>query len=406
MLLTNSGEIMKTTHQIIFENSKNMRSIASNSVDLIVTSPPYPMIEMWDEMFAEPDPEIREVLSLNQGSKAFELMHRGLEPVWDEVHRILKKGGIACVNIGDATRTIGGNFELYPNHSRILTYLHKLGFSGLPAILWRKQTNAPNKFMGSGMLPPGAYVTLEHEFILILRKGPKREFKATDEKLIRRGSAFFWEERNVWFSDIWFDLKGTTQNLNDKKMRFRSAAYPFELPYRLINMFSVKNDLVVDPFLGVATTIFAAMAAGRNSIGYEIDNSVRDAIFEKTEIVLSLSNQRIRDRIRNHLEFVKKRTKEKGPLKYKNKHYGFPVMTSQETELLLNQLKSIKRVSETSLEIHYSDEPQGEFCKKWEEIVIPGTDKSVSKKSLKRSSGHKQDQLNLLSGTRGPNSRF
>jgi hypothetical protein len=189
-------------------------------------------------------------------------------------------------------------------------------------------------------------------------------------------------------------------------MRLRSAAYPFELPYRLINMFSVKNDLVVDPFLGVATTIFAAMAAGRNSIGYEIDNSFRDAIFEKTEIVLSLSNQRIRDRIRDHLEFVIKRTKEKGPLKYKNKHYGFPVMTSQETELLLNQLQSIKRVSETSFEMHYSDEPQGEFCKKWEEIVIPGTDKSVSKKSLKRSSGHKQDQLNLLSGTRGPNSIF
>jgi DNA modification methylase len=359
---------MKTTHQIIFENAKNMRSIASNSVDLIVTSPPYPMIKMWDEMFAETNPEIREALSLNQGSKAFELMHRALEPVWDEVYRILKKGSIACVNIGDATRTIGGNFKLYSNHSRILTYLHKLGFSALPAILWRKQTNAPNKFMGSGMLPPGAYITLEHEFILILRKGPKREFKATDEKLIRRGSAFFWEERNVWFSDIWLDLKGTTQNLNDKKMRLRSAAYPFELPYRLINMFSVKNDLVVDPFLGVATTILAAMAAGRNSIGYEIDNSVRDAIFEKTEIVLSLSNQRIRDRIRDHLEFVRKRTKEKGPLKHKNKHYGFPVMTSQEKELLLNQLQSVKRVNETSLEIHYSDEPQGEFCRKSTEM--------------------------------------
>ena len=150
---------MKTSHQIIFENSENMNAISSDSVDLVVTSPPYPMIEMWDGMFAEQNPKIREALSCKQGSIAYELMHKTLDPIWDEVYRILKGGGIACINIGDATRTIGGIFVLYPNHSRILTYMLKLGFSALPVILWRKQTNAPNKFMGSGMMPPGAYVT-------------------------------------------------------------------------------------------------------------------------------------------------------------------------------------------------------------------------------------------------------
>ena len=58
---------------------------------------------------------------------------------------------------------IKDDFCLYPNHARILNYLLDIGFSALPDILWRKQTNAPNKFMGSGMLPAGAYVTLEHE---------------------------------------------------------------------------------------------------------------------------------------------------------------------------------------------------------------------------------------------------
>ena len=48
--------------------------------------------------------------------------------------------------------------------------------------------------MGSGVLPPGAYVTLEHEFILVLRKGNKREFNNPEEKLNRRESSFFWEE--------------------------------------------------------------------------------------------------------------------------------------------------------------------------------------------------------------------
>ena len=100
--------------------------------------------------------------------------------------RVLKNGRFACINIGDATRKIRDDFCLYPNHARILNYLLDIGFSALPDILWRKQANAPNKFMGSGMLPAGAYVTLEHEYILIVRKGSKREFKTEDEKENRR----------------------------------------------------------------------------------------------------------------------------------------------------------------------------------------------------------------------------
>ena len=132
--------------------------------------------------------------------------------------------------------------------------------------------------MGSGMLPAGAYVTLEHEYILILRKGSKREFKLDAQKQNRRESAFFWEERNAWFSDVWMDLKGTSQNLGNRTARLRSAAFPFDLPYRLLNMFSVKGDTVVDPFLGIGTTMWAAMAAGRNCIGYEIEARLRDEI--------------------------------------------------------------------------------------------------------------------------------
>ena len=62
------------------------------------------------------------------------------------------------------------------------------------------------------MLPSGAYVTLEHEWILIFRKGGKCQFKTDIEKLRRKESSFFWEERNVWFSDLW-DLKGKNKKL-------------------------------------------------------------------------------------------------------------------------------------------------------------------------------------------------
>ena len=85
------------------------------------------------------------------------------------------------------------------------------------------------------MLPAGAYVTLEHEYVLIFRKGAKREFKTEAEKKKRRESALFWEERNIWYSDVWTDIKGTEQALPNAVSRQRSAAFPFNLAYRLIN---------------------------------------------------------------------------------------------------------------------------------------------------------------------------
>ena len=201
---------MKSSHKIIIGDARQLNSISDESVDLIVTSPPYPMIEMWDNVFSKLNPSIDDALKKNDGQKAFNLMHNELDKVWKECCRLLKPGCIACINIGDAVRTINGSFKMYSNHSRIINYMCNLGFDQLPDILWRKQTNAPNKFMGSGMLPACAYVTYEHEYILIFRKGEKRVFNNNGEKENRRASAFFWEERNVWFSDVWNDLKGTT----------------------------------------------------------------------------------------------------------------------------------------------------------------------------------------------------
>ncbi len=123
----------------------------------------------------------------HDGNMAFELMHKELDKVWKEVYRFSRSGGIACINIGDATRKVNSSFKLYPNHARILQHCTNLGFHILPAILWRKQANAPNKFMGSGMLPVGAHVTLEHEHILILRKDDKKWlYQHSDKFCIRK----------------------------------------------------------------------------------------------------------------------------------------------------------------------------------------------------------------------------
>ena len=77
-------------------------------------------------MFCSQNSSIKNALNKFSGSKAFELMHQELDKVWDGVYRILKNGGFACINIGDATRTLNGDFCLYSNHTRILHYLLKL----------------------------------------------------------------------------------------------------------------------------------------------------------------------------------------------------------------------------------------------------------------------------------------
>ncbi|MGI6600256.1 MAG: DNA-methyltransferase [Dethiobacteria bacterium] len=346
---------MQTFHRIIYQDSRKFHPLEDESIDLVVTSPPYPMVKMWDDLFTGLNPDIG--ICLNQGDyrKAFELMHQVLDKVWVELYRVMKAGAIACINTGDATRSTKNRFQLFANHSRIQSKFMEIGFDVLPVILWRKQTNAPNKFMGSGMLPAGAYVTLEHEFILIFRKGNKRAFHLPEEKKRRRESGYFWEERNRWFSDLW-DFKGTGQEISGQNLRKRSAAYPFLLPFRLINMYSVFGDTVLDPFLGTATTTLAAMACGRNSVGYEIEPGLAGYIKQRLDREIAQINNYNLQRLKNHVEFVRKHVQEKGSLKYLNSFLGFPVMTGQEQELKLSFVKSVEEVEENLFKATYLDD--------------------------------------------------
>lgn len=338
-----------TKHKLLVGAAdKQMKRICDQAVNLVVTSPPYPMIEMWDEIMACQNQAIADALVVGNGRLSFELMHLELDKIWAEVDRVLAPGGFACINIGDATRTINEHFSLYNNHSRIVSSFIKLGFTNLPNIIWRKQTNAPNKFMGSGMLPGGAYVTLEHELILIFRKGGKRIFKTDEDKALRRESAFFWEERNIWFSDLW-DLKGSKQKIESPESRSRSAAFPFELPYRLVNMYSVKGDVVLDPFLGTGTTTLAAIASERNSIGVEIDSSFLQIAEDNVKNTAPETlNRYIQNRVEQHKVFLRERGSDvkKDDIKHFNPHLNLPVMTSQETGIKLSYLNNVNKISD------------------------------------------------------------
>ena len=264
MLKGQTFKIPTTEHQVIIGDSRSMQEIPDSSVHLIVTSPPYPMIELWDELFE------------SVGCNDFNDMHKYLALVWKECYRILVNGGIACINIGDALRKIDGNFQLYPNHVKIIEQCEAIGLTSLPYILWKKPTKRPNAFLGSGFIPPNAYITQDCEFILLFRKGSTRPFPPKD--LYRYASHYSIDERNAWFTQIW-QLPGARQE--NSHLSRRVAAFPKEIAYRLIRMFSVIGDTVVDPFLGTGTTMKVAMNTHRNSIGYEINPQLIPTIEEQ-----------------------------------------------------------------------------------------------------------------------------
>ncbi len=239
--------------RLIEGDARRLPGVEPATVDLVVTSPPYPMIPQWDAQFA------------GLGAPSFASMHDRLEEAWAAVHRVLVPGGLLAINIGDALRTgPEDGFRLWPKHAEVLARCTRIGFRPLPYLLWKKPMNRPNAYLGSGFLPPNAYVTLDCEFILLFRKGDLRRFPPNDPR--RSASRYTRPERDAWFSQIW-EVRAARQRNGRGE---RTGAFPPEIPHRLIRMFSVVGDTVLDPFAGTGTTLREARRLGRSAIGVEL----------------------------------------------------------------------------------------------------------------------------------------
>ncbi len=246
--------------RLLHGDARRLDGVASASVHLVVTSPPYPMIPQWDELFRR------------LGAVDYPGMLGVLASAWSACHRVLVPGGILAVNIGDALRTVDGEFRLWPNHAHTLVAAERVGFRALPYVLWKKPTNKPNAFLGSGFVPPNAYVTLDCEYVLLFRKGRIRRLPPHDPA--RAASQYSRAERDRWFSQIWSDVRGVPQ----ASASGRRAAFPLAIPDRLIRMFSLVGETVLDPFAGTGTTIAAAVRSGRAAIGVEWDPAAYRAL--------------------------------------------------------------------------------------------------------------------------------
>lgn len=191
-----------------------------------------------------------------------------LDKVWSECLRVLIPGGRVCAVVGDVCRSRRrfGKHEVIPLHADILVRFRQLGFEGLATIFWYKIANATTEVGGSGAAlgkpyEPNGVVKNDVEFILRLRKpGPYRK----PTPLQRAASLLSREEYDASMRQVWSDIPGASRRNG------HPAPFPSALAARLIRISSYVEDIVLDPFLGSASTTLASIETLRNSIGFEV----------------------------------------------------------------------------------------------------------------------------------------
>jgi hypothetical protein len=132
------------------------------------------------------------------------------------------------------------------------------------------------------------------------------------------------------------------------------GAFPPALPLRLVLMFSIYGDRVLDPFLGTGTTALAAALTGRNAVGYDVDAAFRPAVRKRLLQAPSRSHALNRERLADHRAFLREREK---PCRYENEHYGFGVVTKQERSLRLCDVASVEEMGDDRFTFSYTPHP-------------------------------------------------
>ncbi len=285
-----------TTHTLRQGDARDLSHIASETIHLIVTSPPYWTLKEYPETAGQLG-----------AIETYEAFLDELDKVWSECVRVLVPGGRICCVVGDVClprRRLGRHFVM-PLHADIQVRSRAIGLDVLTPILWHKIANGVTEARGNGAgfygkpYQPGAIVKNDVEYILFMRKGGEYRKVTPLQKAL---SILTKEEMQSWWRSVWVDIRGaSTRNGHP-------APYPAALAERLIRMFSFAGDLVLDPFLGTGSTALAAIASGRNSIGVEIDagylkmaeNNIRKEIAQprncgatRSEFVLSPPRQRM-----------------------------------------------------------------------------------------------------------------
>jgi len=224
-------------NQIFCKSSEGMAELPDSSVHLMITSPPYNVTKEYDE-----DLSLIEYLSF-------------LKRVWQEARRVLVPGGRACINIANL-----GRKPYIPLHSFIIETMLELGFLMRGEIIWNKAASAsPSTAWGSWMSAANPVLRDIHEYILVFSKDSFSRPGKGRENSIQRDDFLEWT-KSVW----------TFPAVSARQIG-HPAPFPEELPHRLIQLYTFKGDVVLDPFAGSGTTCLAALNDARHYVGYDID---------------------------------------------------------------------------------------------------------------------------------------
>ncbi len=245
-----------------------MDEISDESVQLIVTSPPYGKIK---------DYGLEDQIGF---SESFDTYFSRLKTVWSECHRVLEPQCRLVINVGDQyLRTSDhGRYRILSIASKITENCMDLGFDFLGDIIWQKvsttNTTGGCSLMGSIYYPRNGLLTYDYEHVLIFKKfeGKGRNM----DRKIKELSKITLSEWKKWYIGHW-KFPGIIQ-------KEHVAMFPDELPYRIIRMFSFIGDTVLDPFLGSGSTLKVAKALFRKGIGYEINKEFKNIIETKVKL--------------------------------------------------------------------------------------------------------------------------
>jgi site-specific DNA-methyltransferase (adenine-specific) len=216
-------------NRIILGSSEVMNEIPDNCVHLMITSPPYNVTKEYDDN-----------LTLGQ---YLELLQR----VFSETYRVLVNGGRACVNLANV-----GRKPYIPFSDLVSQLMIKIGFNMRGEVIWNKGSSAGvSMAWGSFQSASNPVLRDVHEYILIFSKGEYGRPAAGKVSTITR------EQFMEWTKSIW------TMPTESAKRVGHPAPFPEELPYRLIQLYSYKNDIILDPFVGSGTTALAALKSER-----------------------------------------------------------------------------------------------------------------------------------------------
>ena len=219
-------------------SSESMNELPDCSVHLMVTSPPYNVGKDYDE-----DLSLEEYLAF-------------LKRVWAETYRVLVPGGRACINVANL-----GRKPYIPLHAFIMRDMIELGFLMRGEIIWDKGASASaSTAWGSWQSASNPTLRDTHEYILVFSKGNFRR-----EKVDGRTPTISKEEFLEFTKSVWAFPAESAKKIG------HPAPFPVELPYRLIQLYTFSNEIILDPFMGSGQTALAAIKSKRHYVGYEVN---------------------------------------------------------------------------------------------------------------------------------------